>query len=103
MYRGRCVSAAMSFAAAFVVCSVCVSAGPARAGDDGAQFLLFSGADLWRDGRFMHGGLLWSPGGLDREGFTLQLMASGGLYRYRSGALINDWVVGAEEEAQLLP
>ena len=55
-----------------MVCCVGVSTGPARAGDDGAQFLLFSGADLWRDGRFMHGGLLWSPGGLDREGFTLQ-------------------------------
>ena len=72
MSRGRRVSAAMVVAAAFMVCCVCVSTGPARAGDDGAQFLLFSGADLWRDGRFMHGGLLWSPGGLDREGFTLQ-------------------------------
>src|SRR5664279_6609119 len=103
MYLGRRVSAAISLAAAFVVCCVGVSTGPAWAGGDGAQFLLFSGADLWRDGRFMHGGLLWSPGGLDREGFTLQLMASGGLYRYRSGALNNDWVIGAEEEVQLLP
>ena len=57
----RRVSAAAVAAAAFLVCCVCVSAGPARAGDDGAQFLLFSGADLWRDGQFMHGGLLWSP------------------------------------------
>ena len=77
MSRGGRVSAAMVVAAAFSVCCVGVSTGPARAGDDGAQFLLFSGADLWRDGRFMHGGLLWSPGGLDREGFTLQLMAFG--------------------------
>ena len=76
MYRGRCVSAAMFFAAGFVVCCFCVSAGPTRAGDDGAQFLLFSGADLWRDGRFVHGGLLWSPGGLDNEGFTFQLVTS---------------------------
>ena len=103
MSRGGRVSAAMVVAAAFSVCCVCVSTGPARAGDDGAQFLLFSGADLWRDGRFMHGGLLWSPGGLDHEGFTLQLLASGGLYRYRSGALNNAWVIGAEEEAQVLP
>ena len=80
-----------------------MSAGPARAGDDGAQFLLFSGADLWRDGRFVHGGVLWSPGGLDREGFTLKAMVSGGLYRYRSGALGNAWVIGTEEEAQVLP
>jgi hypothetical protein len=61
----------MVVAVAFSGCCVCVSTGPARAGDDGAQFLLFSGADLWRDGRFMHGGLQWSPGGLDHEGFTL--------------------------------
>ena len=103
MRCGGRVSAAMAVAAAFIVCCVCVSAGPVRAGDDGAQFLLFSGTDLWRDGGFLHGGLLWSPGGLDREGFTLKLMASGGLYRYRSGALNNAWVIGTEEEAQLLP
>jgi hypothetical protein len=65
MSYGRRVSAAMVVAAAFIGCCVGVSTGPTRAGDDGAQFLLFSGADLWRDGRFMHGGLLWAPGGLD--------------------------------------
>ena len=40
-------------------------------------FLLFSGTDLWRDGRFLHGGVLWSPDGLDREGFTLKVMRFG--------------------------
>jgi len=65
MSRGGRVSAAMVVAVAFSGGCVCVSTGPARAGDDGAQFLLFSDADLWRDGRFMHGGLQWSPGGLD--------------------------------------
>jgi len=89
MSRGGRVSAAMVVAAAFTGCCVCVSTGPAWAGEDAAQFLLFSGADLWRDGRFMHGGLLWSPGGLDNEGFTFQLVTSGGLYRYRSGTLNN--------------
>ena len=93
----------MLVAAAFIGCCVCVSAGPARAGDDRAKFLLFSGADLWRDGRFMHGGLLWSPDGLDREGFTLNAIVSDGLYRYQSGALGNAWVIGTEGEAQLLP
>jgi hypothetical protein len=93
----------MSFAAAFGFCCVCVSAGPAWAGDDAAHFLLFSGADLWRDGRFMHGGVLWSPGGLDREGFTLQAVISGGQYRYQSGALNNAQVIGTEKEVQLLP
>ena len=60
MSRGGRVSAAMVVVAAFIVCCVGVSSGPARAGDDGAHLLLFSGADLWRDGQFMHGGLLWS-------------------------------------------
>jgi hypothetical protein len=103
MRCGRRVNATVVVAAAFMVCRVCVSAGPARAGDDGAQFILFSGTDLWRDGQFMHGGLLWSPGGLDREGFTLEAMVSGGRYSYRSGALDNAWVTGADDEAQLLP
>lgn len=99
----RRVSVAVTAAAASLVCCVCVAAGPARAGDDGAHFLLFSGADLWRDGQFMHGGLLWSPEGLDRDGFTLKAMISGGQYRYASGALNNSWVTGTEEDAQLLP
>ena len=95
----RRVSVAVTAAAASLVCCVCVAAGPARAGDDGAHFLLFSGADLWRDGQFMHGGLLWSPEGLDRDGFTLKAMISGGQYRYASGALNNSWVTGTEEDA----
>jgi hypothetical protein len=93
----------MSVAAAFMAGCVCVSTGPAWAGDDAAQFLLFSGADLWRDGLFMHGGLLWSPGGLNRDGFTVKLIASGGRYGYRAGALDNARVIGAEEEVQVLP
>ncbi|MGH6664865.1 MAG: cellulose biosynthesis protein BcsS [Pseudolabrys sp.] len=97
------MSAAISFAAAFGFCCVCVSVQPAKAGDDSAHFLLFSGTDLWRDGRFMHGGVLWSPGGIDREGFTLQAVISGGQYRYGSGTLNNATVTGTEEEIQLLP
>ena len=103
MRCGGRVNAATVIAAAFVVCRVGLSTSPARAGDDGAHFLLFSGADLWRDGRFMHGGLLWSPEGIDREGFTLEAMISGGTYRYASGALNNALVIGADEEAQVLP
>ena len=103
MRCGRHVSVATSVAAAFIVCCVGVSAGPVRARDDGVRFLLFSGADLWRDDRFMHGSVLWSPGGLEREGFTLYALLSGGSYCYQSGALNNAWVTGTEEEIQLLP
>lgn len=102
MRCGRRVNAAMVFAAAVGVCCVGVSTSPVRAGDDGAHFLLFSGADLWRDGAFVHGGLLWSPGGFDREGFTLQAVISGGTYRYQSGAL-DVRVTGVEKSAQLMP
>ncbi len=60
----RRVHAAIVIAAALVVCCVGVSTGPARAGDgDEARLILFSGSDLWGDGAFAHGGLLWSPGG----------------------------------------
>lgn len=102
MRCGRRVSVA-SVATAFIVCCVGTSAGPVRASEDGMRFLLFSGADLWRDGSFVHGGALWSPGGLDNEGFTLQAVLSGGTYRYQSGALNNARVTGTEEEIQLLP
>jgi len=97
----RCVRAAAAVAAALCVW-LCVCAAPSWAGDDGARYLLFSGGDLWRNGAFTYGGLLWSPGGLDREGFTLKAVMSGGLYRYWSGALGTE-VTGRELAAQLLP
>lgn len=46
------------------------------------RYLLFSGFDIWRNGGSMHGGLLWSPDGLEREGLTFKLLAAGGQYRY---------------------
>jgi hypothetical protein len=103
MCRRRCVSAAAIVAAASLICCVGVRSGPARAGDDGAKLLFFSGTDLWRDGQFLYGGVLWSPGGLDRDGFTVKAVLSGGRYRYVSGALGNVAVTGSEEEAQILP
>lgn len=59
--------------------------GAAAAASVGAKFLLFSGTDFWRNGAFLHGGLVWSPGGLGQEGFTLKALVSGGTYRYGSG------------------
>jgi hypothetical protein len=74
-----------------------------QGGRDGSTFLYFVGADLWRDGSFLHGGLLWSPGGLDHEGFTFKAMISGGTYRYRSGALGDVEVTGRQLSASLMP
>jgi Cellulose biosynthesis protein BcsS len=50
------------------------------------HFLLHGGFDLWRNGGFGHGGLLWSPDGLTKEGFTLKTVIGAGTYRYRAGA-----------------
>ncbi len=72
------------------------------AGPDGRSFLLFAGTDLWRDGAFLHGGLLWSPGGFDADGFTLKLLLAGGGYTYPSGGLHTD-VDGTLVSASALP
>lgn len=97
---GRRVYAAASVAAAFVIVASSVSAEPV--GADSARFIFFSGVDLWREGSFAHGGLLWSPGGLAQEGFTLKALISGGSYRYFSGGL-GTTVNGTETTAQFLP
>ncbi len=60
---GAAVSAALT-----VLCAIAARAG--TVGPDNPSFLLFAGTDLWRDGAFLAGGLLWSPGGLDKSGFT---------------------------------
>lgn len=68
------------------------------AGPWSEHLLLFSGTELWRGGGFGHAGLLWSPGGLDREGFTLKTFVGGGSYRYSSGTtevIGHQWLVAA--------
>jgi hypothetical protein len=72
-------------------------------GLDQARFLLFSSADLWRNGGFSHGGLLWAPSGLDRDGPVLKLMFGGGIYHYISGALGNADVRGEELTGSIQP
>ena len=67
---------------------------PPPQSQDSARLLLFSTTDLWRHGGFSHGGLLWTPNGLDRDGPVLKLMLGGGAYRYNSGALGNTDVAG---------
>src|SRR5580692_7244293 len=51
------------------------------------SFLLFGGTDVWRYGAFLYGGTLWSPAGLNADGFTLKLLVNGGRYSYNSDAL----------------
>jgi hypothetical protein len=68
----------------------CCGVQPARAEADAdtgaaAHLLFFSGADIWRNGAFTHGGFLWSYQGLNQDGPVFKLLLNGGLYRYRSG------------------
>jgi hypothetical protein len=80
-------------------------AAAAQAGSDGPNnpsFLLFAGTDLWRDGAFVDGGLLWPPAGLNTGGLTFKILLNGGLYTYPSGGLHTD-VEGTLVSAAALP
>ena len=67
--------------------AVCAVVGGAEAGSPAVpSFLFFSGTDIWRYGAFLYGGLLWSPAGLDADGFTFKMLVDGGRYNYVAGA-----------------
>jgi len=51
----------------------------------------------------MHGGVLWSPEGLDRDGFLLKGTLGSGVYHDVSGALGNADVMGRQLSASILP
>jgi hypothetical protein len=99
---GGRIAAAIAVAAAFIAiwgAGACAE----EAGHEQARFLLFSSTDLWRQGGFAHGGLLWAPSGLDHEGLVLKLMAGGGIYHYTSGALANTDVRGDQFSGSVQP
>lgn len=83
------------------------SCGPNARADSFARnddtFLYFMGTSLWRHGSFSHGGVLWSPGGLDREGFTFKALIGAGTYQYRSGALRDALVTGSQVGGFVMP
>jgi hypothetical protein len=101
MSPGGRVSAAAAVAVVFFCCGPSASAG--QTGGASERLILFSGGDFARNAAFAHGGLLWSPRGLELPGFTFRLLLSGGAYRYTSGALGNVDVTGREFVAQFLP
>jgi hypothetical protein len=93
-------------AALVATATCCCSVENVRAdpgGRDRESVLFFAGTDAWGHGYFVHGGLLWSPGGLDAEGFTFKILLNGGLYRYRSGALAGAEVAGRKVAGFLAP
>jgi hypothetical protein len=79
------------------------AAAPAFEMHDSGALLLFAGSDLWRDGTFLHGGAVWSPGGRDQPGLTFKMLLSGGTYRYHSGALGDARVTGEAVSGTFLP
>jgi hypothetical protein len=81
---------------------LCPLLGHAQAAPTEPAFLLFGGTDLWRYGQFLYGGALWSPAGIDTDGFTLKLLLNGGRYTYKSGDLNAD-IDGAMLSGSAMP
>jgi hypothetical protein len=99
----RRVRAAASVAAAWAVCCVFVSTAPIRAdAAEGARAIVFSGRDVWLNGAFLSGGMLWSPTDLDDDGLLFKVLLSGGPYRYNAGDLGGESVIGLESLVQAL-
>src|SRR5262249_15735718 len=73
---------------------------PIFGGENPPHFLFYAGTDLWRYATSMHGGVLWSPAGINHEGFTLKLLIAGGRYKYQSGFTP---VVGEQGLVSVLP
>lgn len=65
--------------------------------------LYFYGADVWRQGAFLYGGMLWAPAGLASDGVVFKLIATRGAYRYRSGVLGDASVTGLMTAATIMP
>jgi hypothetical protein len=95
--------AAIVLAAALGVCADRAPADMLEDAPPEPTFLIFSGGDLWREGGFLHGGVVWSPQGVDDEGLALKLIFGGGVYRYHAGALDDAEVRGRVLSASLMP
>ena len=70
---------------------------------DEPHFLYFIGGDQWPHWAFAHVGAIWSPGGLNNEGFALKLLANGGTFHYQSGALNDADILGINYSVAALP
>jgi hypothetical protein len=93
--------AAAFTAAALIVGSVdCAFAQSEANGEHVDHAILFGGFDLWRNAAFMHGGMLWSPDGLEHEGFSLKVLFNGGSYNYLSGP---SEITGTQLLANVMP
>src|SRR6478736_5537828 len=99
----RRVCATVVTVAAFFFCCVWVVTGRAWAGDnEDARVMLFSGRDIWRNGVFVYGGLVFAPGGLEQDGLLLKVLLSGGAYRYRAENLGGERITDLEAVTHVL-
>src|SRR5271155_403371 len=90
---------------AVAIASVFLSSGPGLAqasGPNAPTFLLFGGTALSRYSAFLYGGALWSPAGVDADGFTLKALLNGGDYTYTPGDLQTE-VRGTMLSAAVMP
>jgi hypothetical protein len=94
---------AAGLAAAAIVCCCNTNARADSYARSDDTFLYFASTDLWRHGSFSHGGVLWSPDGLDRGGFTFKALIGAGSYQYRSGALADAQVTGTQVTGFVMP
>ncbi len=72
----------------------------AAAAEPVAHYLFFGGSDVWRNGAFSHGGVLWSYQGLNEDGWVVKLLLNGGYYRYSS---MGTEVTGRQLMASAMP
>jgi hypothetical protein len=91
---------AAALAAAVVLCTFPGCASDIEEADATERILLFSGVELSRKGGFLFGGFVWSPHGINAEGFAMKTLAGGGVYRYRSGA---EQIVGRQVLNSVMP
>lgn len=103
MCMGGRVAAACAVAAAVVVLCAHDVRGEPAAGTEQARWLLFANSDIWHEGGFANGGVLWAPTGLDQQGLVFKLTFGGGVYHYTSGALGNADVRGDLLSGSILP
>src|SRR4029077_14201403 len=75
-----------ALAAALACCGVApASDGPENKTEAVAHLLFFSGADVWRNGGFLHGGFLYAYQGLSQDGPVFKLLFNGGFYCFHAG------------------
>jgi Cellulose biosynthesis protein BcsS len=88
--RACCVAAAVTICGGRALAQALEPEPPQPDGLSGGtkveRVLLYSGFDIWRNGRTGYGGFYWAPDGLNNDGFITRLFVSDGVERYDTGS-----------------